>query len=143
MTLSSNMSLQSTITSCFEGIFFTVNHESQNFKAGHMLQMGQASYGGENVIYSFFLIISIDWVRPGILLQRTWIMRLEENLAQSQTIPGVGGILGSYINCESTMDCWADTGANGACLIQESGQMRRRLEAIRKHEEILKELGRN
>lgn len=85
-----------------------MNRESQNFKAAHMLQMGQASYGGENVIYSFFLIISIDWVRPGILLQRTWIMRLEENLAQSQTIPGVGGILGSYINWESTMDCWAD-----------------------------------
>lgn len=70
MTLSSNMSLQSTITSCFEGFFFTVNCESQNFKAGHMLQMGQASYGCENVIYCFFLIISIDWVRPGILLQK-------------------------------------------------------------------------
>ena len=69
-----------------------------------MFQMGQSNYGGENVTHCFFLGISRDWVSPGILLQRTWIMRLEENLAQSKAIADVGRLLGSYINWGSTMD---------------------------------------
>ena len=69
-----------------------------------MLHTGQANYGGENVTHHFFLGISRDRVSPGILLQRTQIMRLEETLAQSKAIPGVGRILGSYINWGSTMD---------------------------------------
>lgn len=66
--------------------------------------MGQASYGGENVTHRFFLGISRDRVSPGILLHRTLIMTLEETVAQSKAIPGVGRILGSYINWGSTMD---------------------------------------
>lgn len=69
-----------------------------------MLHTGQANSGDENGIHRVFLGISRDWVSPGILLQRTRFMRLEETLAQSKAIPGVGRIRGSYINWGSTMD---------------------------------------
>lgn len=109
MTLNINVRLKSASRIVLRFLFFfflSMNHESQNFKTGHVMQMGQANCGGENVTHYVFLAITRDWVRSGILLQRTWIRRLAENMVQSKSIPFVGGILGSYISWGSTMNCW-------------------------------------
>lgn len=88
-------------------ILLIVSHESQAFKTGCMIR--QANFGGRNLTHCFCLEISRDWARGIILLQRIVNMILKGDLTQSKNIPGVRGILGSYISYESTMKNWAGT----------------------------------
>lgn len=54
----------------------TINHESQSFNIGYMIQKRQAKGDGKNLTYCFFLEISRDWAEPGILSPKKKIKKL-------------------------------------------------------------------